>query len=103
MSGLATQEQAGSTTFSVAGKEAAPTRQIASLLRSEPVLLVAMLVALGIYYLIPTLAVRGVGALAFLALSVYRPDLNLAMVPLAAPLFYRMWPIGRLYISLPEF
>ncbi len=58
-------------------------------LRSEPMVLTAMLAAVALYYFVPGLyaVVAGVGA--FFLLSVLRPDLGLALVPLAAPLFYR--------------
>jgi putative inorganic carbon (HCO3(-)) transporter len=72
-------------------------------LASEPAVLAAMLLALGVYYLVPGLATALVGGLAFFALTVYRPDLSLAMVPLATPLFYRPRYIGNLYFSLAEF
>jgi hypothetical protein len=52
------------------------------------VVLAAMLLALALYYFVPNLPVRGVGLAAFFALTLYRLDLSLAMVPLAAPLLY---------------
>lgn len=73
-----------------------------ALLRSEPVILVAMLLALALYYFVPTLPVRGIGLAAFFALTLYRLDLSLAMVPLAAPLLYHYYPLGRLQFSLAE-
>ncbi len=69
---------------------------------SEPAVLAAMLLALGLYYLVPSLPIKAVGGLAFFALTLYRPDLHLAIVPMAAPLFFRQQPLGTLYIPLPE-
>lgn len=78
-----------------------------SLLTSEPAVLAAMLLTLGLYYLVPILAVKGAGLLAFFALTLYRPNLQLAVVPLVAPLFYRQQAIQGLlsrdlYFPLPE-
>ncbi|HKP54474.1 MAG TPA: O-antigen ligase family protein [Chloroflexia bacterium] len=71
-------------------------------LTSEPAILAAMLLTLGLYYLVPSLPVKAFGGLAFFALTVYRPDLHLVMVPLTAPLFYRQQAIQGLYFPLPE-
>ncbi len=72
------------------------------LLQSEPVVLAAMLLSLGLYYFVPGLVSALVGGALFFALTLYRPDLHLVMVPLAAPLFYRPRPLGNLYFSLAE-
>lgn len=73
-----------------------------TLLTSEPAVLAAMLLTLGIYYLVPSLPAKALGGLLFFALTLYRPDLHLATVPLVAPLFFRQQPIGTLYFPLPE-
>jgi putative inorganic carbon (HCO3(-)) transporter len=78
------------------------SRAWADVLRSEPVVLAALAVSLGLYYLGPGPSFV-VGAVAFFALTLYRPDLQLAMVPLAAPLFYRPRAIGPYFFSLAEF
>jgi O-antigen ligase len=66
-----------------------------------------MFVALGIYYLVPGLPAAIIGALLFFLLTLYRPSLSLAMVPLVAPLFYRQREIdirnSTLFFSLAEF
>jgi O-antigen ligase len=66
-----------------------------------------MLAALAIYYLLPGLPAAIVGGLLFFLLTLYRPALSLAMVPLAAPLFYRQREIdlrnSTLFFSLAEF
>lgn len=72
------------------------------LLRSEPVIFAAMLVALAIYYFVPSLPVRSVGLVAFFGLTVYRIDLSLATVPLAIPFLYHYYPLGRFQFSLAE-
>jgi len=74
-----------------------------SWLSSEPAMIALMLVSLGIYYVVPGIPSAIIGGLAFLALTVLRPDLSLAMVPLAAPLFYRPRFIGNFVFSLAEF
>ena len=61
-----------------------------------------MLVALAIYYFVPYLPVRMIGLAAFFALTVYRIDLSLATVPLAIPLLYHYYPLGRFQFSLAE-
>jgi O-antigen ligase len=71
-------------------------------LRSEPAVLSALALSLGLYYLGPG-PTFALGAVAFFALTLYRPDLQLAMVPLAAPLFYRPRAIGPYFFSLAEF
>lgn len=74
-------------------------------LRCEAAVLSGLLVALGLFYFGPGMASIVLGGAAFFALTVYRPDLSLVMVPLTAPLFYRprTFPIERLfYLSLPE-
>ncbi len=74
-----------------------------NLLQSEPAILTAMLIALGIFYLGPGFISIVIGVISFFALTVYRPDLSLAMVPLAAPLFYRPRTISsNYYFSLAE-
>ncbi|MEO6457322.1 MAG: O-antigen ligase family protein [Chloroflexia bacterium] len=72
------------------------------LLQSEPVVLAAMLLSLGLYYFVPGLVSAVVGGALFFALTLYRPDLHLVMVPLTVPLFYRPRPLGNLYFSLAE-
>jgi O-antigen ligase len=69
--------------------QAGPGGQPLRVLASEPVVLTEMLLAVALYYYVPTLfpALLGIGT--FLLLAIYRPDLGLALVPLAAPLFYR--------------
>jgi O-antigen ligase len=66
-----------------------------------------MLACLGIYYLLPGLAFAILGGFLFFLLTLYRPALSLAMVPLAAPLFYRQREIdirnSTLFFSLAEF
>jgi putative inorganic carbon (HCO3(-)) transporter len=73
-------------------------------LRSEPAVLAAMLITLGIYYMVPNVAAKALGGLLFFALTLYRPNLHLAMVPLAAPLFYRQQALlgDRLFFPLAE-
>ncbi len=101
MSGVATQPTpAPSPTYDRTPVSVADPRLV--LLRSEPVILAAMLAALALYYFVPNLPVRGVGLIAFFGLTLYRLDLSLAMVPLAAPLFYHYHPLGRLQFSLAE-
>lgn len=80
-----------------------PVSPIPGLLRSEMAVVIAMLVSLGIYYVVPSFPLRMVGAAAFFALTLFRIDVSLAMVPLTAPLLYRFYPTGRLYFSLAEF
>jgi putative inorganic carbon (HCO3(-)) transporter len=81
--------------------------RIPDVLKSEPAILLALLGSLGIYYLIPGLPAALLGGLLFLLLTIYRPALSLAMVPLAAPLFYRQREIDirntTLFFSLAEF
>jgi O-antigen ligase len=77
-------------------------RYVSSSTLSEPALLVAMLVALGLFYLVPSLPVQMVGLAGFFVQATYRPDLGLVMVPLAAPLFYRQQPILGLHFPLVE-
>jgi O-antigen ligase len=66
-----------------------------------------MLSALAIYYLLPGLPSAIIGGALFFLLTLYRPPLSLAMVPLAAPLFYRQREIdirnSTLFFSLAEF
>ena len=69
---------------------------------NEATTLTAMLITLGVYYMVPNFPVRLAGLFIFFALSVYRPALNLAIVPLAAPLFYRQPLIAGLYFPLAE-
>ncbi len=72
-------------------------------LRSEAAVLAAMLAALAVFYFVPALPVRAAGGLAFFALTLFRLDLSLTMVPLAAPFLYRLYPLGRFYFSPAEF
>lgn len=71
-------------------------------LRSEPVVIIAMLAALALYYFVPNLPIRAIGLVAFFGLSIYRIDLGLATVPMAAPLLYHYYPLGRFQFSLAE-
>lgn len=85
------------------GDEPSPRqRDFRALYTSEPAVLAAMLLTLALYYLVPSLPVKAIGGLAFFALTLYRPDLQLAMVPLTAPLFFRQQAINGLYFPLPE-
>lgn len=102
MSGLATGRDLNSTTSSQVAAQGSKTRPL-SWLQSERAVLTGMLVALGIYYLIPGLATAVIGGGLFFLLTLYRPDLQLAIIPLVAPLFYRPRYIGYLYFSLAEF
>lgn len=72
-------------------------------LRTDAGVITLMLVSLGIYYAVPGLLSAAIGGVAFLALTVLRPNLSLAMVPLAAPLYYRPRLVGNLAFSLAEF
>ncbi len=80
----------------------ARSETLGRLIRSEPVVLAAMLVSLGIYYMVPGLWAVVLGLAAFFALTLYHPDLQLAMVPLAIPLFYHPRYIGSLYFPIAE-
>ncbi|MDQ3929217.1 MAG: O-antigen ligase family protein [Chloroflexota bacterium] len=101
MSGVATQPTpAPSPTYDRTPVAVSDPRL--ALLRSEPVVLVAMLAALALYYFVPNLPVRGVGLVAFFGLTLYRLDLSLTMVPLAIPLQYHYYPLGRYQFSLAE-
>jgi O-antigen ligase len=71
-------------------------------LASDAAAFVGMLVALGAYYLAALLPLRLAGLLIFFALTLYRPALHLAVVPLTAPLFYRQQAIFGLYFPLAE-
>jgi putative inorganic carbon (hco3(-)) transporter len=74
-----------------------------ALLASEQAVLIAMLAALGIFYLVPGYAAMAVGLAAFFGLTLYRPQLSLAIVPLVAPLFFRPRVItDRYHVSLAE-
>jgi putative inorganic carbon (hco3(-)) transporter len=55
---------------------------------SEPVVLLGLLCSLGLFYVGPGLASVLLGVALFFALTLYRPALSLAIVPLVAPLFY---------------
>ncbi len=79
-----------------------PRRNLPALLGSEPAVLAGMLAVLGLFYLVPALPVQVAGLAGFFALTVYRPGLSLAVVPLAAPLFYHQQPILGLYFPLAE-
>lgn len=74
---------------------------------NDAAIFAAMLLALGILYLVPGLVSAVLGGAAFFALSVYRPNLSVATIPLAAPLFYRqrafeLSPDRTLYFSIAE-
>jgi O-antigen ligase len=62
----------------------------------------AMLASLGLFYLGPGLVSVGIGLLAFFALTLYRPALSMAMVPLVAPLFYMPRDVAGKVFSLAE-
>ena len=51
--------------------------------------LAGMLLALGIYYFTGGLIPAIIGGVLFFALAVYRPELTIACIALAIPLFYR--------------
>ncbi len=89
-----------------------PSIRSASLLESfrdsDTAVFTAMLLALGLYYLVPGLVSAAVGGAVFFVLTLMRPNLSLATVPLAAPLFYRQRAFvisadHTLYFSLAEF
>ena len=66
-----------------------------------------MLLSLGLFYLVPGMISAVVGGALFFALTLYRPNLSLVTVPLAAPLFYRqrafeLSPDRVLYFSPAE-
>src|SRR4051812_1939622 len=90
------------TSIDIPTPAAEATISWAARLRSEPAVLAALALSLALYYLGPG-PTFVVGAVAFFALTFYRPDLQLAMVPLAAPLFYRPRAIGPYFFSLAEF
>lgn len=78
-----------------------------TLLTSDAAIFAAMLLSLALLYIVPGLLSAAVGGAAFFALAVYRPNLSLATVPIAAPLFYRQraFELGAsrtLYFSLAE-
>lgn len=81
------------------GARQEPLRQ---LLTSEPAILAAMLLSLGIFYIGPGLPSVIIGLAAFFALTVYRPQLSLAMVPLVAPLFFMPRQVAGRIFSLAE-
>lgn len=82
-------------------------KRLPSFLTSEPTVLLAMLAAVGVYYLVPGIVAAVVGGLLFFLLTLYRPALSLAIVPLAVPLFYRQRALtvrdSTLFFSLAEF
>ena len=89
-----------------------PSGRPASLLElfrdSDTAVFTAMLLSLGLYYLVPGLVSAAVGGAIFFVLAIMRPNLSLATVPLAAPLFYRQRAFvisadHTLYFSLAEF
>lgn len=89
-----------------------PSSRSGSLLESfrdsDAAVFTAMLLALGLYYLMPGLVSAAVGGAVFFGLTLMRPNLSLATVPLAAPLFYRQRAFvisadHTLYFSLAEF
>ena len=89
-----------------------PSSRPASLLESfrdsDTAVFTAMLLSLGLYYLVPGLVSAAVGGAIFFVLAIMRPNLSLATVPLAAPLFYRQRAFvisadHTLYFSLAEF
>ena len=103
MSGIATQPNSTPTPSPTYDRTPASVPDPRLLfLRSEPVVVVAMLLALALYFFVPNVPVRVVGLAAFFGLTLYRIDLSLAMVPLAAPLLYHYYPLGRFQFSLAE-
>ncbi|MFL5732689.1 MAG: O-antigen ligase family protein [Chloroflexia bacterium] len=72
-----------------------------AIVTSDQAILVALLAALGVYYLAPGLLGLGTGLLVFFALTLYRPQLSLALVPLVAPLFFRPRVITERYHVSP--
>jgi O-antigen ligase len=75
---------------------------VRALATSEPAILAGLIFTLGLFYLVPGLPVKALGLLGFFALTLYRPNLHLAMVPITAPLFFRQQAINGLYFPLPE-
>ena len=74
---------------------------------SDAAVLAALLLSLGVLYIVPGLVSAAVGGALFVALTLYRPNVSLVTVPLAAPLFYRPRPFDispdrTLYFSLAE-
>jgi O-antigen ligase len=63
-----------------------------ALVRSDWAVLTAMLLSVGLLYVVPGLVSAAVGGALYFALTLYRPNLSLVIVPLAAPLFYRQRP-----------
>ncbi|MGA7729979.1 MAG: O-antigen ligase family protein [Chloroflexia bacterium] len=85
-------------------RHASPLQQFA---QSDGAILAAILLSLGVFYLVPGMISAVVGGAIFFALTLYRPNLSLVTVPLAAPLFYRqrafdISPDRTLYFSLAE-
>src|SRR5207247_11398882 len=70
---------------------------------TDQAILVGMLLSLGVFYMASGCPAILVGWAAFFALTLYRQQLSLVMVPLAAPLFYRprVFP-GDKYLPLVE-
>jgi O-antigen ligase len=78
-----------------------------TVLNTDAAIFTGMLLSLGLLYIVPGLISAVIGGVCFFALTVYRPNLSLATVPLAAPLFYRQraFELGSdriLYFSLAE-
>lgn len=97
-----------SETMSIAADAEGPSNSLQGWLRSDAAVFTAMLLSLGLYYLVPGLVSAVLGGALFFALTLYRPNLSLATVPLAAPLFYRqrafeITPDRVLNFSLAEF
>src|SRR5579859_2875878 len=65
--------------------------------------LVLMFLAVGIYYLLPGLAVAVIGGALFLGLAIWKPHLTIAPIVASASLFYRPRAIGPYVFPLAEF
>src|SRR4051794_9404608 len=79
-------------------------RSVQELLSSDAAVLTGLLLSLALFYLVPGLPSAALGGLLFLTLTIYRPQLSLAIVPLTAPLFYRPRVLtSSFYLPLPEF
>jgi O-antigen ligase len=91
-------------TVPTGARHASPLQMLA---QSDGAVLTAILLSLGVLYLVPGMISAVVGGALFFALTLYRPNLSLVTVPLAAPLFYRqrafdLSPDRTLYFSLAE-
>ncbi|HUS15050.1 MAG TPA: O-antigen ligase family protein [Chloroflexia bacterium] len=73
------------------------------ILQSDGAALVAMFLAIGVYYLLPGLATAAVGAAAFIALAIWKPHLTPIPIVAGMALFARPRAIGRYVFPLDEF